>query len=250
MSNMESDLRVKVCAPLERPKPRLRIGDFYPVSSTLYNGEPATEIFFQGCPWECNTCRSPHLIPPAENTAFKWQDILYYLMGRRGLINHVVFNGAEPLSQTHLIEAITQCKTLGFMVGLHTCGIFPLRLESVLPVIDWIWFEVLGLPEDYQQTNNILGSGEVAWECLQMAIVSGVPVVCEIFCGEDSPMRPRLIFVANQLACMGVEHLVLSVKDGDCAILADAPEDIQAVAQRFPHFTLRTAPSKTALNPS
>lgn len=223
----------------KRIKSRLRIGDFYPVSSTLYNGEPATEIFFQGCPWQCTHCKHPSLMPAQPVSAYDWQDILYYLMGRRGLIDHVVFNGAEPLSQTHMIEAIMQCKTMGFMLGLHTCGIYPLRLESVLPLVDWIWFDVLGLPEHYQYNNLNAGNGYTAWQGLQRVVNSGVPVVCELYCAEDSPVRGDLQAITDKLAALGVQHLVLTVGDDEPTTLSECGSEIQCIAQQFPHFSLR-----------
>lgn len=223
----------------KRIKSRLRIGDFYPVSSTLYNGEPATEIFFQGCPWQCSNCKHPSLMSHQATSAYDWQDILYYLMGRRGLIDHVVFNGAEPLSQTHMIEAIMQCKTMGFMLGLHTCGIYPLRLESVLPLVDWIWFDVLGLPEHYQLNNLNPGNGYTAWKGLQLAVDSGVPVVCELYCARNSPIREDLPRVAEKLSTLGVQHLVLTVGQEEPTALSECGTEIQGIAQQFPHFSLR-----------
>lgn len=223
----------------KRIKSRLRIGDFYPVSSTLFNGEPATEIFFQGCPWQCHNCQHPSLMSTQTSGSFDWQDILYYLMGRRGLIDHVVFNGAEPLSQTHMIEAIMQCKTMGFMVGLHTCGIYPLRLESVLPLVDWIWFEVMGLPEHYQHNNLTPSSGYTAWKGLQLVVDSGVPLVCELCCGEGSPIRNDLPRVAERLSALGVRHLVLTVGQEEPTSLSDCDCEIQALAQQFHHFSVR-----------
>lgn len=225
----------------EHDNTRLRIGDFYPVSSTLYNGEPATEIFFQGCPWHCSNCRQPALITAHDSTSYDWQDILYYLMSRRGLIDHVVFNGAEPLSQTHLLDAILQCKTMGFILGLHTCGIYPLRLQSVLPLIDWVWFEVFGLPEDYQINTAVPCSGSTAWTGLQFAVASGVPVVCEVFSPANSASREKLGLVADQLAAMGVQHLIITVGHDEPTLLGECSEQLQSIAQRFPQFRIRNA---------
>jgi pyruvate formate lyase activating enzyme len=224
----------------KRIKTRLRIGDFFPVSTTLFNGEPATEIFFQGCPWQCRNCQHPALISPLTETTFDWQDILYYLMCRRGLIDHVVFNGAEPLSQSHVIEAIMQCKTMGFMVGLHTCGIFPLRLESVLPLIDWLWFEVLDLPEHYPDNNLSPDSGHTAWKGLQIAVDSGVPVVCELYGARESGARSHLHLITERLVSLGVQHLVLTLGHEEPTSLSDCDSDIQLLAQKFSHFNLRT----------
>lgn len=228
----------------DQQKPRFRIGDFYPVSSTLFNGEPATEIFFQGCPWHCKQCQQPALMSTLDSGCYDWQDILYYLMGRRGLIDHVVFNGAEPLSQSHLIEAILQCKSMGFVVGLHTCGIYPLRLKTVLPLIDWVWFEIFGLPENYAMNNGLPGSGHHAWGGLRMALDSGLPVVCELYAPQASALRQSLPETATQLANIGVQHLVLTVGSEEPAQLGEYSHELQDIARQFAHISVR--PGKRA----
>lgn len=228
-------------SPDELQKPRFRIGDFYPVTSTLFNGEPATEIFFQGCPWQCRQCQQPVFKSTADSCHYDWQDILYYLMGRRGLIDHVVFNGAEPLGQSHLIEAILQCKSMGFIVGLHTCGIYPLRLKTVLPLIDWVWFEIFGLPEYYALNNNLPGSGHHAWGGLRMALDSGIPVICELYIPLSSPLRQHVLETARALANIGVQQLVLTVGHDEPPLVSECTQELQELAQRFTHLNVRAS---------
>lgn len=245
MTTLNSDPSLASHASDEKRKSRFRIGDFYPVTSTLYNGDPATEILFQGCPWRCKNCNQSSLISQLTPTPYEWQDILYYLMGRRGLIDNVVFSGAEPLNQPHLLEAIVQCKTMGFIVGLHTCGIYPLRLGTVLPLVDWVWFEVLGMPEDYPDNNSIRGSGEAAWHALQLVLNYGVPVVCEIYCPKQSTTRLKLQKIAEHLAAIGVEHLILCVGNDETETLSECQADLLSVAPLFAHFSLRKGQQAT-----
>lgn len=227
------------CADSIPCKPKLRIGHFYPVTTSIFNGCPAAEVLCLGCPWKCIECSQPSLISPNMVESHDWQDVLYYLMSRRGLIDNVVFSGAEPLSQPHLFEAIVQCKSMGFFVGLHTCGIYPLRLETLLPLIDWLSFEILGLPEDYTEITSLPGSGETVWRSLKLALRKGVPIVCELYTPLHSTARQNIVRTAEHLAELGVERVVIRLSEDEEETLIDHDQTLQKIAPYFSQLTVR-----------
>ena len=61
-----------------------------------------------------------------------------------------------------------------FATGLHTAGIYPRRLAAVLPLLDWVGFDVKAPFEEYA---SIVGSdgGKAALASLERLLVSGVP---------------------------------------------------------------------------
>ncbi|MCP2937978.1 radical SAM protein, partial [Salmonella enterica subsp. enterica serovar Typhimurium] len=76
----------------------------------------------------CTYCHNPHLLPARSAAGLRWEDVLRFLSGRRGLLDGVVFSGGEPTTQAALPDALRAVRELGFAVGLHTAGMHPRRL--------------------------------------------------------------------------------------------------------------------------
>lgn len=150
------------------------MGGFVPLTTVDYPGELSAVVFAQGCPWRCRYCHNPDLLSPRSDTQWHWQDVLQRLERRRGLLDAVVFSGGEPVMQATIHSAITQVKALGFKVGLHSAGIYPERLASILPLIDWIGLDVKALPADYPGITTVPGSGEAAWSSVAHVLANKV----------------------------------------------------------------------------
>ncbi len=161
-------------APRRRTAPTLRVGGLTPLTTIDYPGELAAVVFCQGCPWRCRYCQNADLLPGRGQNELPWERILELLERRRGLLDAVVFSGGEPTLQAALIDAIKQVKALGYKTGLHSAGIYPNRLERVLPELDWVGLDIKALPEGYPATTGIPGSGEAAWDCARRLIAAGV----------------------------------------------------------------------------
>ena len=100
---------------------------------------------------------------------------------------------------------------MGYRVALHTAGIYPDRLAGVLPLVDWIGFDVKAPFCDYpritQAPDKHNGSG--IRRALSFVLASGKPheVRCTVDEGElDADDAESM---ARQIAEMGVSHLVL-----------------------------------------
>jgi len=151
-----------------------RVGGITPLTSIDYPGELAAVIFSQGCPWRCRYCHNSHLIPTSDSNNIDWPDVMDFLKRRSGLLDAVVFSGGEPTLQKTLPNAIKAVKALGFKIGLHTAGCYPDRLNLVLPFIDWVALDIKALAQGYQDITQTPGSGEKAWESLDLVVDSGV----------------------------------------------------------------------------
>lgn len=132
-------------------------------------------IFCQGCAWACPYCHNPHLRSAKTDGAIGWHDVLSFLTSRRGLLDGVVLSGGEPLLQGRLVAAATEIRALGFKVGLHTGGAVPERFAQILPLLDWVGFDIKAPFAEYETITQIPGSGAVAKESLQMLLASTVP---------------------------------------------------------------------------
>ena len=152
----------------------LNIGGLNRCTTIDYPGELAAVIFCQGCPWHCAYCHNRHLLPEQAGTIISWEEIIRFLGHRRGLLDAVVFSGGEPTMQSSLLEAISAVKGLGFLIGLHTAGIFPEVLEQVLPLTDWVGMDIKAPFEEYEVITGIPGSGVAALMSAELVRQSGV----------------------------------------------------------------------------
>lgn len=179
-----------------------------PLSTTDFPGQLAAVVFCQGCPWRCAYCHNPHLQPAQGEALLDWHSIIATLERRRGLIDAVVFSGGEPTAQAALPYAVQEVRGMGFGVGLHTAGMYPRRLRRLLPLTDWVGFDVKTLFSEYKAVAGVAG-GARALESLHAVLESGV------YCEVRTTVHPDLIeartlqILAATLARLGVKRYVL-----------------------------------------
>jgi len=186
----------------------LQVGGITPLTSIDYPGELAAVIFCQGCPWRCGYCQNSHLLPRNQEPGVDWSEVLDFLHKRRGLLDAVVFSGGEPTLQTHLPKAIEQIKQMGFKIGLHTAGCYPEKLEPILQLVDWVGLDIKGLPDQYEAITLTPGSGQRAWQSLELIQASNV--ACEV---RTTPMPgtpdTQLLRLSRALQEKGVRQYAL-----------------------------------------
>ena len=107
-----------------------------------YPDRLAAVVFTQGCPWRCAYCHNAPLRPLVPSGRGSWNKVLRWLEARRGLLEAVVFSGGEPTLHSRLWEAARAVRRLGYLVGLHTAGMYPGRLARLLPWLDWVGLDI------------------------------------------------------------------------------------------------------------
>ena len=196
---------------------KLKVGGFVPLSTTDFPGKLAAVVFGQGCPWRCAYCHNPHLQPARGEASLDWQSIIARLERRRGLIDAVVFSGGEPTAQAALPYALQEVRGMGFGVGLHTAGMYPRRLRRLLPLTDWVGFDVKTLFSEYKAVAGVAG-GARALESLHAVLESGVDCEFRTTVHPDLIKAPTLRILAATLARLGVKRYVLQEFRGEgCA---------------------------------
>jgi len=156
----------------------LHVGGLTRCSATDYPGKLAAVVFCQGCAWRCGYCHNPELQDARAGAAIAWTEVLAFLERRRGLLDAVVFSGGEPTQQRGLAQAMVDVKAMGFLVGLHTAGIVPWRLEKVLPLVDWVAMDVKGRFDEHERVTGVRGSAGRAKQSRDLILKSGV--ACEL----------------------------------------------------------------------
>ena len=187
----------------------LRVGGLTRLSSCDWPGELVATVFCQGCSWRCPYCHNPDLQPAAGLNSVPWSKVLAFLNTRVGLLDGVVFSGGEPLLQSALPDAMRTVRELGFAVGLHTGGADPSRLAAVLPLTDWVGYDVKAPFDQYVRITGSPVSGADARESLMQLLASGKPHEIR------TTVHPRLVDgaalceMAEELASLGIGRWVL-----------------------------------------
>ncbi|GAB2897291.1 anaerobic ribonucleoside-triphosphate reductase activating protein [Uliginosibacterium flavum] len=153
---------------------RILLGSFTPASDHDWPGRRAATIYLLGCPWRCAYCHNPQLQKRGTAPALSWSRIAAKLTASRDTISGVVFSGGEPTTDRTLPEAIAAVKALGLPVGLHTSGAYPERLETLLPQLDWVGFDLKTDYESYDKLTGAPGSAARATQSARLIIASGV----------------------------------------------------------------------------
>ncbi|UCH39255.1 MAG: anaerobic ribonucleoside-triphosphate reductase activating protein [Gammaproteobacteria bacterium] len=150
------------------------VGGYTPLTTIDYPQALSAVLFLQGCPWRCGYCHNGGLIAVNSPATLPWRCVLDFLEKRRMLLDAVVFSGGEPTLQAGLGDAMRQVRALGFRVGLHTAGIYPRRLEKILPLVDWVGMDVKSAHADYDRITGARRSAARAWQSLRLILASGV----------------------------------------------------------------------------
>ena len=228
---------------------QLQIGGVAPFSATDYPGQLAAVVFVNGCAWRCSYCHNPHLQSRKQPAQVSWRETRDFLERRVGLLDAVVFSGGEPTTDPALPDAIADVRALGFRVGLHTACIYPDRLARVLPLLDWIGFDIKAPFSRYAAITGVRNSGDPARACAKAIIESGVAYECRTTVHPFLLPPDVLLDLARTLAEMGVANYVLqafrAVGCEDAALKAGAVHGypdaatVAAVAQLFGRFAVR-----------
>jgi pyruvate formate lyase activating enzyme len=196
---------------LAEPQRPLKVGGFTPFSATDYPGKLAAVVFVQGCPWACGYCHNPHLQSRIANGALAWSAVIALLKRRVGLIDAVVFSGGEATMDPALADAMREVRALGFGVGLHTAGMYPRRLQEVLPLVDWVGIDIKATPQGYDAITGIADSARPALASAQAVVDSGVPHEFRTTVHPALHSERDIVTLAHTLRALGVRNYALQV---------------------------------------
>ncbi|MGY4645415.1 anaerobic ribonucleoside-triphosphate reductase activating protein [Cellulomonas sp. URHB0016] len=190
----------------------LAIAGLTPLSSCDWPGRLVATVFLQGCPWRCTYCHNAAILDPRTPGTVPWDDVRDLLARRRGLLDGVVFSGGEPLRQAALVDAAREVREAGFAVGLHTSGAYPGRLAEILPLVDWVGFDVKAPAPLYRAVTQVGGpttSADAAFASLRLVLGSGVDVQVRTTVDPTVLGPADVVALTGLLADLGVRHHVL-----------------------------------------
>lgn len=241
------------CAPAEAPAPigTLKVGGIVGFSAQDFPGKFSLVVFVQGCPWRCGYCHNPHLQSRAgdEGAAMPWGSVLQRLRRRVGLLDAVVFSGGEPTIDPGLAAAMRDVRALGFGVGLHTAGIYPRRLEQLLPLVDWVGLDIKAGRASYDGITGVADSSRSAYASAALVLGSGVANEVRTTVHPSLHSEQHILDLALALHAMGLRNYALQLFRAtgctDKSLHAPAaarypdPELLARLSGLFERFTFR-----------
>ena len=126
---------------------------FEPVSLCDWPAKISCVIFIGGCNFRCPTCHNKSIaFYPEKISSIPKEDILEYLVQKRGWIDGLVITGGEPTCASGLDFLIKEIKDLGYLVKLDTNGSNPELIEDFLirDLVDVFAVDVKGPFEKYE----------------------------------------------------------------------------------------------------
>jgi pyruvate formate lyase activating enzyme len=226
---------------------RLLTASFDPDARHDWPGRRSATIYLLGCPWRCVYCHNPRLQTRRRQSGGPdWGQISRELESLRGEIGGVVFSGGEPTADAALPEALAAVRAMGFPVGLHTSGAYPERLERVLPLLDWIGFDLKADYEGYEAVTATPGSAARATRSARLVVASGVAHEFRLTWHHELMTEESALLAAHFAQHLGAQRFVLQafrtegVANPALAPVSDPPAVlIEQIRALFADFYLR-----------
>ena len=190
-------------------KTKFIVGGLTAFSTIDYPDKLACVIFTQGCPWRCNYCHNSTLIPPIQKEAYSHKRILDFLKSRVNLLEAVVISGGEPTFHPGITSFITKIKNLGFLVGLHTAGIYPNKLKNILNHLDWIGLDIKSMEDKYDLITKTKHSARLAFKSLELLLDSKKEFECRTTFHPHLLTEDDMINIATKLSELGVKNYAI-----------------------------------------
>lgn len=231
----------------------IRVGGVETFSTVDFPEKICATVFMQGCPWRCPFCHNAMLQNINVDNGFVWSKFVEFLKTRTKLLDAVVFSGGEPLVQNGLETAIKQVKDLGFKIGLHTGGYRPEHLEKIMPLLDWVGFDIKA-PFEVEKYGNAIGINSetqlsAVLKSLDILLASGIDFECRTTCDPRILSIKDIDSIADFLAKKGVKKYFLQkyrpipsdmkTSDSDCEKFFTDKEFLSSLKQKFEIFGVR-----------
>jgi pyruvate formate lyase activating enzyme len=159
---------------------KLNLGDVIPTSTLDWPGKVVLVVFMWGCPLKCPYCSNSRFIEVPEDVQPSDTEVVNArVMEASRFLDAVVFSGGEPFMQpAALKEMASYVKGLGLLVGVHTNGAYPDRIEEMANagLLDAVFMDVKA-PLEYGPYREACGDMDMS---LFEAIRRSLALCCEL----------------------------------------------------------------------
>jgi pyruvate formate lyase activating enzyme len=121
-----------------------------------YPGKIACTLFLFGCNFKCGFCHNPELVIKEGGKSLSPEEVLSFLISRKGYLEGVCITGGEPLLTLDK-DFLRKIKELGYEIKIDTNGSFPEKLKELIKekLIDFISMDIKSSKENYERICNV-----------------------------------------------------------------------------------------------
>jgi len=132
----------------------MKISGFEKLTLLNYPGVVSCIIFTKGCNFRCPYCQNSSLIDFKGESDISDEEVLDYLIKRKGILDGICISGGEPLLQKDIKFFVRRVKELGYKIKIDTNGSSPLILKELIDehLIDYVAMDIKNTFPKYKQT--------------------------------------------------------------------------------------------------
>ena len=153
------------------------IGGFQKFSLADFPGKIAAIVFTRGCGLRCPYCHNPELVDPGRYARhIPVDEIINFLVRRRGRLQGIVVTGGEPTLHADLPSFLGDVRRMGFATKLDTNGTNPSMLAELLArgLLDYVAMDVKAPLAAYERVTRAAVNCEDIRGSIQLILRSGV----------------------------------------------------------------------------
>ncbi|MEW6662146.1 MAG: anaerobic ribonucleoside-triphosphate reductase activating protein [Bacillota bacterium] len=133
------------------------IRGIHKVSLVDFPGNICATVFVSGCNMRCPYCHNRDLVLEPEGLpAIAGEEVLEFMVKRKGLLDGVCITGGEPTLQKDISIFTGRVKEMGFKVKLDTNGSNPRVLGQLLKsgLLDYVAMDIKAPPDRYREVTR------------------------------------------------------------------------------------------------
>ncbi|MDR3224530.1 MAG: anaerobic ribonucleoside-triphosphate reductase activating protein [Holosporales bacterium] len=208
-----------------------------------YPGKISAVVFTQGCNLRCRYCHNKDFLDIAKPGEIEFSEVLSFLQSRKNQLEAVVFSGGEPLLQLDIVKSIATVKAMNFFVGLHTTGTIHEKFIEILPLVDWIGFDIKEAFQKYENITQICNSGNLVKQSLLALVNSNVCYEIRTTYDSRHMLPQNLVEIAETLEDIGIKNWIIQqciIRNGQDVIYLNLPDsNTIASIKKFINVELR-----------
>ncbi len=153
----------------------ITVGGLEPLTTIDFPNKLASVVFLQGCNLACRFCYNNSLLSFGA-PSLDWDEVIDFLRKREGFLEGVVFSGGEPCLHKDLAKAISEVKTLGFEIALHTNGFYPEVVKDLInrELISFVAIDLKAPPQKYESVTSKILPVEAYSDLADFIVSSGI----------------------------------------------------------------------------
>ena len=136
----------------------MKISGFNKTTLLDYPGKVAATIFLAGCNFRCPFCHNSSLVlHPAMQPEYSQEELLKFLVKRKGILDGVCISGGEPTLAGELADFLRKIKDIGYEIKLDTNGSRPDVIKSLVEnkLVDKIAMDIKACPGNYSALTGL-----------------------------------------------------------------------------------------------